>query len=182
MEHYNPGGHQATRGRTGLDIMGSQEHLHKLLAPRNGPLAALLHASQQHAALVARIKRCLPPEVAAVVHSAVLNHGCLRLGVSNSAWASRLRFMAPQIRASLTGWPHDEVTAIEVHVLVATQPAPAAAVNAPRSISASTRAHLAAVAQTSTDPRLGAALRALAQSGRRPDDDSPPPGSDPAGD
>ncbi|MGK2941859.1 MAG: DciA family protein [Immundisolibacter sp.] len=184
MEHYNPDGHQATRGRTGLDIMGSQEHLHKLLAARNGPLAALLHASQQHAALAAQIKRCLPPEVAAVVHSAVLNHGCLSLGVSNSAWASRLRFMAPQIRAWLAGWPHDEVTAIEVHVLVATQPAPATAADTPRSISASTRAHLEAVAQTSTDPRLAAALRALAQSGRGPGDDNacPPPGSDPAGD
>lgn len=145
--------------------MGSQEYLHKLLATPSGPLAALLQASQQHAALLAQIKRCLPDDLAAAVHTAVLSQGCLRLGVSNSAWASRLRFLAPQIRLWLAGWSHEAVASLEVHVLVAANtPSPKVA-DAPRTISAASRAHLEAVAQTSTDPRLAAALRALAHSG-----------------
>lgn len=171
-EHYNRGDRQGIGARIRLGIMGSAQNLHKLLASRSGPLAALLDATQQHAALLTQIKNCLPVELAAVVLSAVHSNGCLRLGVSSSAWASRLRFMAPQIRAWLADWPHDPVTSIEVHVLMAAHPSSPRAALAPRSISPANRAHLEAVAQTSTDPRLAAALRALAQSGGQQDEDS----------
>ncbi|MFP5465067.1 MAG: DciA family protein, partial [Gammaproteobacteria bacterium] len=94
--------------------MGSQQHLHKLLAAAGGPLAQLLHASEEHARLLAQLRQRLPPDLAAALRSAALDRGRLRLGVSGSAWATRLRFMAPPLCRQLADWPYGPVEAVQV--------------------------------------------------------------------
>ncbi len=147
--------------------MGSQQHLHKLLATAGGPLAQLLHASQQHATLLAQIRQRLPSELAAALHSAALDRGCLRLGVTGSAWATRVRFMAPQLCQQLADWPYGPVQTVEAHVAAPTGIAPSTTPTTPAPLSSASRAHLEAVAQTVADPRLAAALRSLAHSGEQ---------------
>ena len=148
--------------------MGSQQHLHKLLAAAGGPLAQLLHASQEHARLLAQLRQRLPADLAAALRSATLDRGHLRLGVSGSAWATRLRFMAPQLCRQLADWPYGPVEAVQVHVAAPTGAAPSGAPPAPVPLSSASREHLETVARTTTDPRLAAALRALAGNGERP--------------
>ncbi|MDD3651942.1 DciA family protein [Immundisolibacter sp.] len=154
--------------------MGSQQHLHKLLTAAGGPLAQLLQTSRERDLLLAEVRRYLPAELAAAVHSAALEDGCLRLGVSGGVWAARLRFLAPQLRQRLAapsaGWSRGMVQAVEVHVTAPATTAAAPAPAAPRVLSAASRRHLRAVADGVADARLAAALRALADSGAAPDE------------
>lgn len=150
--------------------MGSQQHLHKLLAAAGGPLSQLLQASQQHATVLAQLRQRLPDDLAAAVCSAALDRGCLRLGVTGSAWATRLRFLAPQLCRRLEGWPYGPVETVEVRVTVPAGAGTSIAPTAPAPLSSASREHLEAVAQSAVDPRLAAALRSLARSSERPAD------------
>ncbi len=150
--------------------MGSQQHLHKLLAAAGGPLAQLLHASQRQAALLAQLRERLPDDLAAALRSASLDRGCLRLGVAGSAWATRLRFLAPQLCRRLEGWPHGPVETVEVRVTVPAGAGTCVTQAAPAPLSDASREHLEAVAQSAVDPRLAAALRSLARSAEGPAD------------
>lgn len=146
--------------------MGSQQHLHKLLNKPDGPLGQLRHSGQMRESLRAAVCSLLPPELAAIVHSAAIEDGRLRLGVTGSAWAARLRFLAPRVRQRLAApgadWAWGPVDSVEIHVAVPpTQGMPNKAVE-PRPLSVESREHLRAVARDTADPALGAALRALA--------------------
>lgn len=152
--------------------MGSQPHLHKLLAAAGGPLAQLLHASQKQGALLAQLRERLPDDLAAALRSASLDRGCLRLGVAGGAWATRLRFLVPQLQRRLEGWPHGPVETIDVRVSVPAGVGPSIAQAAPAPLSDASREHLEAVAQSAVDPRLAAALRSLARSAGGPADDA----------
>lgn len=150
--------------------MGSQQHLHKLLAAAGGPLAQLLYASQKHATLLAQLRERLPDDLAAALRSAALDRGCLRLGVVGGAWATRLRFLAPQLQRRLEDWSYGPVETVEVRVTVPAGSGPSIAPTAPMPLSSASREHLEAVAQSAADPRLAAALRSLARSAQRPAD------------
>ena len=154
--------------------MGSQQHLNKLLAAVRGSLAQLLHASQQHATMLAELRQRLPDDLARALCSAALDGGCLRLGVAGGAWAARLRFLAPQLRQRLGDWPYGAVETVEVRVTVPVGTAAPIAPIVPAPLSSASREHLEAVAQSAVDPRLAAALRSLARSAARPLDSTDP--------
>nr|ART37776.1 F373 [uncultured bacterium] len=145
--------------------MGSQQYLHKVLTASGGSLSQLLTVSRQRADLLGQVRQCLPSELAAAVHSAALDRGCLRLGVSGGAWAARLRFMAPQLCRQLADLPSGPVERVEVHVAAAAGGNLPLAVVPPVPLSDASRAHIESVANASEDPRLAAALRALSRSG-----------------
>ena len=48
-----------------------------------------------------QLKSFLPANIAARIATAGLEGGRLSIGVASAAWASRLRYMAPELRASL---------------------------------------------------------------------------------
>lgn len=156
--------------------MGSQLHLHKLLNRQDGPLGQLLHTSRARESLRAAVCALLPPELAATVRSAAFEDGCLRLGVAGSAWAARLRFLAPQVRRRLAApgadWTWGEVESVEIHVAAPVQGEPHARRDAPTPLSAATRQHLLAIARDTSSLALAAALLALA-------DAAGPPASEP---
>lgn len=141
--------------------MGSEPHLHKLLAAPDGALAQLLADGRRQQQLLDQVRQRLPGELADAVASAGIADGALHLGVTSGAWASRLRFLAPQLRRQL-GQPLNEVC---VHVLACATPPPAAAAPTVQPLSSASRAHLQAVADATADPRLAGALRALADAG-----------------
>lgn len=146
--------------------MGSQLHLHKLLKRQDGPLGQLLYMSRARETLRAAVCALLPPELAATVRSAAFEDGCLRLGVAGSAWAARLRFLAPQVRRRLAApgadWTWGAVESVEIHVAAPVQSEIPARPDAPRPLSAASRQHLLAIARDTSSPALAAALRALA--------------------
>jgi hypothetical protein len=145
--------------------MGSQHHLHKLLTSPGGPLGQLARASREHELVRNAVRRLLPSELAAALHGAVVDDACLRLGVSAGVWAARLRFLAPQLRRRLIespDWPWGAVETIEVHVAAPATPSAPVAPTLPQPLSAASRDHLRAVARATADPRLAAALHALA--------------------
>jgi hypothetical protein len=146
--------------------MGSQLHLHKLLNRQDGPLGQLLHTSRARESLRAAVCALLPPELAATVRSAAFEDGCLRLGVAGSAWAARLRFLAPQVRRRLAApeadWTWGAVESVEIHVAAPVESATRARGDAPTPLSAASRQHLLAIARDASSPALAVALRALA--------------------
>ena len=146
--------------------MGSQQYLHKLLAASGGPLAQLLAASRQRADLLGQVRQRLPSELAAALYSAAADRGCLRLGVTGSAWAARLRFMAPQLCRQLADLPSGPVEKVEVYVAAARGGDSPSVAAAPVPLSDASRAHIESVANASDDPRLAAALRTLSRSGK----------------
>jgi hypothetical protein len=152
--------------------MGSQLHLHKLLNRQDGPLGQLLHTSRARETLRAAVCALLPSELAATVRSAAFEDGCLRLGVAGSAWAARLRFLAPQVRRRLAtpgaDWAWGPVDSVEIHVAAPVVREARAQVGEPLPLSAASRQHLLAVARDTANPALAAALRALADATRAP--------------
>ncbi|GAB4356081.1 MAG: hypothetical protein Kow0073_13480 [Immundisolibacter sp.] len=94
--------------------------------------------------------------------SAGIADGVLRLGVTSGAWASRLRFLAPQLRHQIGDALGQSLNAVCVHVLACVTPPPAMAPPTVRPLSPTSRAHLRAVASVTADPRLAKALWTLA--------------------
>ena len=143
--------------------MGSPQYLHKLFA--GGALSPLLTASHHHAATLAEVRARLPAELAAAVQCAVVESGCLRLGMRSSAWAARVRYLAPRLSRELSNLAAGSVATVEVHVAAAPDDRPSAPALSPTPMSAASRAHLESVAAASDDQRLAAALRALSRRG-----------------
>ena len=144
--------------------MGDPQYLHKLLAG-GGSLSPLVTASRQHAALLAELRARLPAELAAAVQCAVMQAGRLRLGMASSAWAARIRYLAPRLSRELADLFPGTVVTVEGYVAQAPDGRSPAPAPAPAPLSAASRRHLEAVAAASDDPRLAAALRALSRRG-----------------
>ena len=143
--------------------MGSPQYLHKLLTGA-GSLSPLLVASRHHAAVLAEVRARLPAELAAAVQCAGVEAACLRLGMSSSVWAARVRYLAPRLARDLSDLSAGPVATVEVYVAAAPDGRQALPARAPAPLSAASRAHLEAVAAATDDPRLAAALRALSRS------------------
>lgn len=147
--------------------MGSEPHLNKLLAAPGGALAQLLADGRRQEQLLAQVRQHLPGELADAVASAGIADGALHLGVTSGAWASRLRFLAPQLRRQLGDRLDRPLDEVRVHVLACVSPPPAVEPATVRPLSDASRAHLQAVANATADPRLAQALRTLADAGSR---------------
>ena len=145
--------------------MGSEPHLHKLLAAPGGALAQLLADGRRQQQLLARVRQCLPGELADAVASAGIADGALHLGVTSGAWASRLRFLAPRLRHQIGDGLGQSLNEVRVHVLACATPPPAVEPPTVHPLSDASRAHLQAVVSVTADPRLAKALQTLANAG-----------------
>lgn len=112
------------------------------------------------AELSERVTACLPPRLAAHVRLANIRDGCLVLQADSSAWATQVRYKAPEILAALGGEPEFAgVRSIRVRNAPRDYEPPAATRRA--TLSASSAASIDAQADTITDPALRAALHRL---------------------
>lgn len=113
--------------------------------------------------VLAALRRALPADLAAHLSAAHLRDATLIVVADGPAWATRLRFLEPELKAALDARTRRVVRRVTVRV-----GPPPAAPRAPgpkpsRPLSAAARAALEAGAEQVTDPRLAAALRRLAR-------------------
>lgn len=78
-------------------------------------LARLDQAIRQRQLLLQTVRKALPDDLATHCTSASLEQGRLCLLCDSSAWASRLRYMVPQLLSSLRT-PYPGLANIEIHV------------------------------------------------------------------
>ncbi len=86
------------------DVLNKRAHLRKL-----GQRLA------EYAELLERVRSCLTPPLDQQVRGAVMHNGYLTLFTESPVWASRLRYMAPQLQRSLMA---QEILATRIQVRI----------------------------------------------------------------
>jgi hypothetical protein len=136
------------------------------------PIAALLGSSalgdvvgeaRAGDRVLAALRRALPADLAVHLSAAHLRDATLIVVADGPAWATRLRFLEPELKAALDARTRRVVRRVAVRV---GPPVPAPRAPAPaasRPLSAAARAALESGAAGVTDPKLAAALRRLAR-------------------
>lgn len=126
-------------------------------------LATLWQAARAQRALAATVAENLPPELASHLRGAVLRGTELILLADGGAFATRLRFLEPALRAAIARRHQLDVQRVSARVcpdLPAAAPAPPPA---PPALSDAARATLESAAASAATPGLAAALRRLAR-------------------
>jgi hypothetical protein len=113
--------------------------------------------------ILAALRRALPADLAAHLGAAHLRDATLIVVADGPAWATRLRFLEPELKAALDARTRRVVRRIAVRVGPPAPPPRPAAPPPPRRLSAAARAALEAGAAEVSDPALAAALRRLAR-------------------
>jgi len=88
----------------------------ELLAIRHKRLEDLERRLKARSAVLAQLKAILPAELAAEVASAGIDRGRLSIGVSNAAWASRLRYMSDGVRSRLAAALCIDIDSVRIRV------------------------------------------------------------------
>lgn len=137
--------------------------LHLLLSV--GTTARLLEHARQLQSLDTQLAACLDPEAAAHTRVANLNNGRLVIHTDSAAWATRLRYLVPQLLRCLHKAPSlTHLQGIDIRVSPLAQPA--SPVTRPAILSADNAALLDSTADTLSDPGLRSALKRLARRAR----------------
>jgi hypothetical protein len=87
---------------------------------RGGPgkrLASLQQRAGERSSTVAQVRAALPPKLSGAVVSAGIEGGRLTVGVSSAVWASRLRYLAENLRKQVTEASGVEVQRVRVRVV-----------------------------------------------------------------
>lgn len=131
----------------------------------NSDLRSLTARGRQIADLEHQILACLPAELSGNCRVGGISDGCLRLFTATPAWASRLRFEAPQLLQILARLGITSVRSVQVRITPAAS-ASSAPVHSVR-LSQDNAKLLEQTARAIRDPRLAQALARLARRGRR---------------
>jgi hypothetical protein len=113
--------------------------------------------------ILAALRRALPADLAAHLGAAHLRDATLIVVADGPAWATRLRFLEPELKAALDARTRRVVRRVAVRVGPPVSAPRASAPPASRPLSAAARAALESGAAGVTDPKLAAALRRLAR-------------------
>lgn len=100
----------------------SPKSVHKLLEEKPS-LQRLSHELTARKTLLADIQQCLPAELAAHCLSAGMRDGTLVVHTDSPVWATRLRYLAPQL-ISVLAHEHRTLREIKVRVLLERTGAP----------------------------------------------------------
>lgn len=126
-------------------------------------LGGLAAAARRAARLEQALKRALPADLRPHLRGAQLRDATLVILADGPAWATRLRFLEPELKAALDPRTRRDVRRVQVRVqlpdpLDRPPPAPAA-----RRISAAASAALDAASARVKDPKLAASLSRLSR-------------------
>jgi len=115
--------------------------------------------------VLAALRRALPADLAAHLSAAHLRDATLIVVADGPAWATRLRFLEPELKAALDARTRRVVRRVAVQVGPPTATLRSAPATPPpsRPLSAAAREALEAGAAKVADPKLAAALRRLAR-------------------
>jgi hypothetical protein len=137
----------------------------QLLLGTDTAIVRLLEHVQLLQSLDKRLHACLDTAAAGHAQVADLNSDRLIIHASSAAWATRLRYLTPQLLRCLRTSPSlTNLNHIEVKVSPPTQPPTQVAL--PAALSADSAAILDSTADAISDPALRAVLRRLARRGR----------------
>lgn len=126
-------------------------------------LATLWQAARAQRALAATVAENLPPELASHLRGAVLRGTELILLADGGAFATRLRFLEPALRAAIARRHQLDVQRVSARVCLDLPAAAPAPPPAPPALSDAARAALESAAAGAATPGLAAALRRLAR-------------------
>lgn len=139
------------------------------IVTRFSTLRQLSAQAEQLERLNQKVMSCLPPGLAGHVRVANLRDDCLVIQAESSAWASQIRYRAPEILQALNQLPaFASVQSIRVRNR-ATPLQPAAAPIQRRRMSTHAASGIAAQADATDDPSLRDALRKLSRRGEGQD-------------
>jgi hypothetical protein len=130
-------------------------------------LGGLAEAARRAGKLEQALKRALPADLKPHLRGAHLRDATLVVLADGPAWATRLRFLEPELKAALDPRTRRDVRRVAVRVHL---PDPAARPRpkpAPRALSAAASAALDASSARVKDPALAAALSRLARRRKR---------------
>jgi predicted nucleic acid-binding Zn ribbon protein len=99
-------------------------NINNLLDRGGERLSSLKAQSRARAQALARVMAALPPRIAAHVTTAGIEHGRLTIGVSGSAWASRLRYMTEMLRRNVGEAMGTEIRTVRIKVVRPVEPVP----------------------------------------------------------
>jgi hypothetical protein len=140
---------------------------------RNPVARTLMQERLHQQQLLREVERLLPKPLDEHCLAAVREQGRLVLFVDGPVWASRMRFLAPDIARRLRGKPPAPLLEVKIRVVPARRAAPRRDKPTRARLSASTRTLLLESAQSIADPSLRSALKRLARvqsdSGPEPD-------------
>jgi len=126
-------------------------------------LAELSAAAHAAGRLCAALQRALPPDLRPHLRGAHLRDATLVVLVDGPEWATRLRFLEPELKAALDARTRRAVNRCAVRVLLPDGTSRAAPRRAPRVLTDAARAALEAGSTRVADPQLAAALKRLAR-------------------
>ncbi|HET7313166.1 DUF721 domain-containing protein [Salinisphaera sp.] len=129
-------------------------------------MADILGRARFLARIRAALLEILPAAAAPQLQVAAYEDYQLRLHVASAAWATRLRYMEPQLTRALAQRMRLQVDGVRIKVRPVAL-GPFQAERRARYISAATRCHLEQTAGYIEDRALAEALRRLAAAGRR---------------
>ncbi|MBK1701372.1 DUF721 domain-containing protein [Thiococcus pfennigii] len=141
-------------------------HVSGFLRP-SAALVAQLEEIRRDQAMLREARRALPPSLREHCRRAVFSGDSVTLVAESAVWATRLRFMGPEILARLAE-VHPGLRRCRVRIAPEASPMRDARRALPRPRpSPGTAHHLAATAEMLADPGLAAAFRRLAASAAR---------------
>lgn len=126
-------------------------------------LGGVVDAARSGDRVLAALRRALPADLAAHLVGAQQRDAELLIVADGPAWATRLRFLEPELKAALDARTRRVVRRVVVRVGPPPAPPRPAAPPPSRPLSPAARAALEAGAAQVSDPRLAAALRRLAR-------------------
>lgn len=144
--------------------MAKPRPVRQLLATGTAP--ELIAHARQLQSLSSALRRCLPADAAAHVQVVRWGDGQLTVQVDSTAWATRLRYLSPQLLRQLQQLP-EFTAAHRITLNIAPRAVPAAAIAQPCHLSPASARIIDANAETIVDPQLRAALKRLARHGQK---------------
>jgi hypothetical protein len=89
----------------------------ELLQLHGKKLRELGASLKRRAAVLEAVRSSLPPRLATHVASAGLENGRLTVGVTGAVWASRLRYLTGDLRASVGAALRTEIVSVRIRVV-----------------------------------------------------------------
>jgi hypothetical protein len=97
--------------------MQNTKRVSELLSGPGKRLASLQQRAGERTSTVAQVRAALPPKLSESVVTAGIEGGRLTVGVSSAVWASRLRYLAENLRKRVSETSGMEVQRVRVRVV-----------------------------------------------------------------
>lgn len=99
--------------------MQNTKPLSELLRLRNNKLVALRQRLTERGTVLELVRAAVPPQLAAQLTSAGIEHGRLSIGVTSAAWASRVRYLTKDLRSQVGAALGVDIASVRLRIVPA---------------------------------------------------------------